>query len=159
MCASYACCCSSVSAFFPRCPSRISRKVSSTSFCGGSMRFPTCLLGAAAAFARQALQMHASRLFSTGLFSATARATELRPRFDVAFSDLIPPFLLGSAPDLRRAATGTRKRSVFIVTACDKARRPVAVVRGERFHGHPHQAGWSRCSAMVLPLELTLLAA
>jgi len=64
-------------------------------------------------------------------FSPAARVAAIGTGFDIAFGYLVPPLLLGGAPDFLSVAVATLEENVAVAAAFNKVRNTIAVVRGE----------------------------
>jgi len=75
----------------------------------------------------ETFKMDAASLTTTLAFDSSASATADGARLDVALGDLVPPLLLGSAPDLLAVTGDAGERLIDIVAARDEGRSAVAV--------------------------------
>jgi len=89
----------------------------------GLERFFACMLS------RDALKMDATSFTAALTLDSSTGAAADSSRLDISLCDLVPPLLLGGAPDLFGLATGANECLIDIVSAGDEFRDSVAVRR------------------------------
>src|SRR4030095_8177198 len=87
--------------------------------------------------------MDAARVFTLLALLAPAQTAANRRRVSKPLGNFIPPFLLRAGPYFFLAAIDTAKWTVDVITAIDKIRRTVTIVRRQQSLIHRRSENWT----------------